>query len=78
MSSVSNANKMFQGATKFNQDLCAWQDGFPYGVSEDIFLNSGCTIQTKPRSSLKGPFCASDCIEETVRFLSFVRFFGGI
>ena len=61
MSSVRVANEMFQGATRFNQNLCAWRDDFPYGASDDIFVNSGCTIEDPPRRLFLGPFCASEC-----------------
>ena len=52
---------MFSGATLFNQNLCAWQDSFPYSNAENIFFNSGCTYQNTPTEDQKGPFCASDC-----------------
>jgi len=54
---------MFEGASSFNQDLCAWQDSFPYNDADniDIFTGSGCTYQDTPNETLKGPFCAFDC-----------------
>ncbi|KAL7539593.1 LOW QUALITY PROTEIN: hypothetical protein ACHAXR_011431 [Thalassiosira sp. AJA248-18] len=63
---AAKMNGMFNGAKSFNQNLCAWKNkGFPYGLdtSTDIFANSGCTFQNRPRisNSNGGPFCASDC-----------------
>ena len=56
---------MFNGASSFNQNLCAWRDSFPYGFasSNDIFANLGCTFQNRPwlSNNNDGPFCASDC-----------------
>ena len=44
-SGVVDMARMFCGATSFNQDLCDWQDTFPYIAYNDIFTNSGCTIK---------------------------------
>ena len=52
---------MFDDATAFNQNLCAWGETFSYDSADDIFLKSGCTFQDTPREDTKGPFCASDC-----------------
>jgi len=54
---------MFASASSFNQDLCSWQDSFPYAtaIARNIFTNSGCTYQKTPQEAQKGPFCASDC-----------------
>jgi len=62
-SSVTSMRYMFKGATSFNQDLCAWQDSFPYNTADTfaIFLDSGCTYQDTPQEDQNGPFCASDC-----------------
>jgi len=62
-SSVTSTRYMFKGATSFNQDLCAWQDSFPYNTADTfaIFLGSGCTYQDTPQEDQNGPFCASDC-----------------
>ena len=61
LSSLEKADRMFNGATSFNQNLCAWRDNFSYGDADDIFLNSGCTFQVEPNFLNEGPFCASDC-----------------
>jgi len=59
---MNGMSRMFYGATSFNNDLCSWQDSFPYiGYKIDIFANSNCTYQDTPNETLKGPFCASDC-----------------
>jgi len=55
---------MFEGASLFNQDLCLWQDNFPYTAytyNINIFTNTNCTYQDRPNETQKGPFCASDC-----------------
>jgi len=53
---------MFKDATSFNQNLCSWQDSFPYTAYIDsIFTNSNCTYQDTPDETQNGPFCASDC-----------------
>ena len=62
---------MFNGATSFNQNLCAWGKGASsfnldnsiYDDVDDMFLNSGCTFRDEPNVRNKGPFCASDCSE---------------
>ena len=68
--SVTNLNDMFEGATSFNQNLCAWGETFPYdpeysgfeyNVVNDMFSDSGCAYQDAPQEDTKGPFCASDC-----------------
>ena len=70
ISSVTIANAMFEDATLFNQNLCAWRDDFPYNpdytdfqynVVNDMFNGTSCTIKDPPREDTKGPFCASDC-----------------
>ena len=62
-SSVTDMGYMFNGATSFNQDLCAWGDKFPYDNAGyiHIFANSGFTNTSTPKVDQKGPFCASDC-----------------
>ena len=64
LSSVTDMRYMFQDASLFNQNLCVWQDNFPYNpytIAQGIFFNSGCTYQNTPQEAQKGPFCASDC-----------------
>jgi surface protein len=64
---AETVERMFYGATAFNQNLCAWKDNFNwlYGFegSAEIFVESGCTYTERPRQSnnFGGPFCASDC-----------------
>ena len=60
LSSVTDMRDMFRGASSFSQNLCSWQDSFPYAQA-DIFLDSGCTYQDTPNATQKGPFCASNC-----------------
>ena len=48
-------------AYSFNQDLCSWQDSFPYNNAGNIFYSAGCTYQDTPNEVQKGPFCASNC-----------------
>ena len=60
-SSVTSMSYMFNYASSFNQDLCSWQDNFPYNRAFGIFLDSGCTYQDTPTQVQNGPFCASDC-----------------
>mmetsp|Transcript_7719 Transcript_7719/g.11688 ORF Transcript_7719/g.11688 Transcript_7719/m.11688 type:complete len:116 (+) Transcript_7719:3-350(+) len=61
MTSVTSTREMFKGATSFNQNLCAWQDDFPYSDASGMFVDSGCTYKLDPSSSYQGPFCASTC-----------------
>lgn len=62
---AETVQRMFYGATAFNQNLCAWKDNFLYGFegSAEIFDGSGCTYTERPRETNQfgGPFCASDC-----------------
>ena len=58
-------DSMFDGATSFNQDLCACGNKCQYDDAFDIFANTGCTYQDDPQEDKKGPFCASDCIGDT-------------
>jgi len=60
---VTNMEYMFKDASAFNQDLCAWNDTFPYDDASDIFSGSGCTFQDDPNEQQGGPFCASSCSE---------------
>merc|ERR1719203_2146146 len=59
---------MFNDASIFNQDLCAWGEKFLYDSDDScsssrIFSNSGCAFQEPPQISQRqrGPFCAADC-----------------
>jgi len=54
---------MFGFASSFNQNLCPWGDipTFPYDNVDRMFYGSGCTYQSSPIRTNKGPFCASDC-----------------
>lgn len=61
LSSVDDVKNMFEGASNFNQNLCAWRDDFPYDEADDIFKDSGCKFEDTPQRGDKGPFCASDC-----------------
>jgi len=61
ISSVISMWRMFLAAWSFNQDLCSWQDNFPYTEAADIFTYSGCTYKDTPKETQQGPFCASDC-----------------
>jgi len=63
---TNNMRDMFMFATSFNQDLCAWGHYFPYNYASDIFQDSGCTYQVDPQEDQKGPFCASDCNDDTL------------
>jgi len=60
-SRVTDMEYMFYGASSFNQDLCGWQDSFPYANSANIFTASNCTYRDEPQEDQNGPFCASDC-----------------
>ena len=52
---------MFEDASSFNQDLCAWKSDFPYEQGYAIFQDSACTFQDSPQRDQQGPFCASSC-----------------
>ena len=66
MSSITRTDMMFQGATKFDQNLCAWgENGYNYDTVDDMFDASGCTYKSDPRQVLKGPFCASECSSDS-------------
>ena len=60
MSSVVDVGHMFEGASALNQDLCAWQSTFPYFVSKDIYIFTGCSY-TEDLSFFAGsPFCGGN------------------
>ena len=63
LSSMTRVDQMFDGATNFNKNLCAWgeQASFSYNRVDDMFVNSGCTFKDDPTRADKGPFCASRC-----------------
>ena len=63
LSSMTRVDQMFDGATNFNKNLCAWgeQASFSYNRVDDMFVNSGCTFKDDPTRANKGPFCASRC-----------------
>merc|ERR1711957_719715 len=59
---VESFYQMFYDAESFNQNLCKWSEQeFKYWEAEEMFAGSGCAIQLKPRRTLQGPFCASNC-----------------
>ena len=65
VSSVKDMTYMFRSSISFNQNLCGWKDKFPYDSASDIFVASGCTFQSQPRSDEQGPFCASSSCPRT-------------
>ena len=63
-SSVTSMYAMFFGATSFNQNLCAWSENYQAWYIDsniDMFTDSGCTFQERPKREEGGPFCKSDC-----------------
>jgi len=49
---------MFDSATSFNQDLCAWYNSIQSNTSVyKMFLGSGCTDLAGPNLSTKSSFC---------------------
>jgi hypothetical protein len=62
-SAVTTMRAMFEEASSFNQNLCAWRDKFPYSdmLFYYVFMGSGCAFQSDPAICDQGPFCASDC-----------------
>ena len=65
ISSVTNMYNMFDGATSFNQNLCAWGDKAQYNSAKfaHMFSNSGCSFKDEYNCALRGPFCASHCLD---------------
>ena len=42
----------------------SWKDDFPYEAASDhVFKDSGCSYTSKPARAVKGPFCASTCVD---------------
>jgi hypothetical protein len=57
-SKVSNMAFMFNSATSFNQDLCAWYNNLQIGTSvDDMFSSSSCTNAANPDFITKLSFC---------------------
>jgi len=56
LSSMTRVDQMFDGATNFNKNLCAWgeQASFSYNRVDDMFVNSGCTFKDDPTQADKG------------------------
>ena len=60
VSKVWNLFGMFNGASAFRRDLCAWGPTLPDGAhGEYAFTESGCDITTTPdlEANPPGPFC---------------------
>jgi hypothetical protein len=59
---------MFKGATSFSQPLCTWGAALHRQNVNDMFLGSGCPVQTDPTFDTLpyGPFCV-DCATYTRR-----------
>jgi surface protein len=62
-----NMSDMFFGALYHSTRiyLCAWKDNFPHSNAYNIFLDSGCTLRCSPQIEQRGPFCASDCTNDS-------------
>ncbi|KAL7520437.1 hypothetical protein ACHAWX_005164, partial [Stephanocyclus meneghinianus] len=61
ISRVTDMSKMFRFATKFNQNLCAWKDDFPYGRADGIFYGSGCNYTATPTYPWSSFCYSSEC-----------------
>jgi len=55
VSSVTTMQNMFNGASAFNQNLCAWKDDIfvnsPLPTITNMFTNSGCGTDPGPSST---------------------------
>jgi hypothetical protein len=50
-------SSMFYNASTFNQNLCGWNNGFPFDKATDIFTESGCYYIDTPTLATSS-FCA--------------------